>query len=116
MSVSARAVLVAAAVAAVGFVPWSANPFYRLAGREGDGPDPRFDAPLDARELESAATSLPADLTYATSAPAESPLVQGNLKAAGQLYLWRQLPVQDPRRAELVFTYRNGVVVSQPAR
>ena len=30
-----------------------------------------------------------------TSAPDESPLVQGNLKAAAQLYLARQLPVHD---------------------
>ncbi len=66
------------------------------------------------RTLAEAGTSLPDDTLYATSAPDASPLVQGNLKAAGQLYLSRQLPVLDIGRASVVFTYRNGVVVSMP--
>ncbi len=97
---------------ALALVPWAGSPLRRLAGGEGDGPDPRFDVPLDARTMNSAADSLPPGSLYATIATAESPLVQGNLKAAGQLYLWRQLPVQDvARRDVVVFTYRDGVVV-----
>lgn len=99
------------AVLAVGLVPWSDNPLYRLAGAGGDGPEPRFDVPLDPGALKDAAETMEPDALYATSAPQASPLVQGNLKAAGQLYLWQQLPVLDVERASVVFTYRDGVVV-----
>jgi hypothetical protein len=112
--VSSRAAFAAAAAATLtlALVPWDGSPLQRLAGGAGDGPAPRFDVPLDPAELESAATSLPVGTLYATIAPNESPLVQGNLKAAGQLYLWRHLPVQDASgAAAIVFTYRNGVVV-----
>ena len=113
---SARRALAAAAVVvlAAAAVPWSDGPLRRLAGGEGEGRQPSFDVPLDARMLTNAAASLPDDTLYATSAPDASPLVQGNLKAAGQLYLSRQLPVQDIGRASIVFTYRNGAVVSMP--
>ena len=112
---SRRAFAAAAAVVlAVAAVPWPDGPLRRLAGGEGDGPQPSFDVPLDARTLASASDSLPDDLLYATSAPDAPPVVQGNLKAAGQLYLSRQLPVQDLGRASIVFTYRNGAVVSMP--
>ena len=113
---SSRRAFVVAALAVLGAaaVPWSDGPFRRLAGGEGEGPQPSFDVPLDVRTLASSAASLPDNTLYATSAPDASPLVQGNLKAAGQLYLSRQLPVQDIGRASIVFTYRNGVVVAMP--
>ena len=108
MSARAAFAAVGAVVAALALVPWADSPLRRLAGGEGDGPEPRFDVPLDASALET--SSLPDGTLYATRAPDESPLVQGNLKAAAQLYLARHLPVQDPRRASVVFTYRDGVV------
>lgn len=111
---SARRAFAAAAgaVLALALVPWQDGPLRRLAGGEGDGPRPRFDVPLDVTALETA--SLREDARYATSAPGESPLVQGNLKAAAQLYLAAQLPVLDPSRASVVFTYRDGRVVRAP--
>lgn len=108
MSASRAFAALAAAVVALSFVPVEGSPLRRLAGGRGDGPGPRFDVPLNAQALRN--TTLPDRTLYATRAPDESPLVQGNLKAAGQLYLARLLPVQDPRRASVVFTYRDGVV------
>ncbi len=108
MSARAAFAAVAAAVLLLALVPWAGSPLRRLSGGEGDGPDPRFDVPLDPRALKN--DSLPDGTLYATRAPDQSPLVQGNLKAASQLYLAHLLPVQDPRRASVVFTYRDGVV------
>jgi hypothetical protein len=113
--VSARAAfaVVTAAVLAAAAVPWSDGPLQRLAGREGDGPEPTFDVPLDSAPLQRAGARLRDDTRYATSAPDESPLVQGNLKAAAQLYLSRQLPVHD---APLVFGYRDGRITTSISR
>jgi hypothetical protein len=96
-------------VLALALVPWSASPFYRLAGSEGDGRDPTFDVSLDPVPLREA--RFADDLPYVTEAPGASPLAQGNLKAAAQLYLARQLPVLDRRRAEVRVLYREGRVV-----
>lgn len=113
---SSRHALLAAAVAvlAAAVVPWPDSPFRRLAGGEGDGRDPTFDVRLDPRALREEGERLPAGLRYYLDAAGTSPLVQGNAKAAGQLYLARQLPVQNPRRAEARFGYRNGRVVPLP--
>lgn len=96
---SARSALaaVAAAVLALALVPWSDSPLRRLAGGEGDGSDPQFDVALDAAALRDA--SVPNGTTYFVSAQERSPLVQGNAKAAAQLYLARGLPVQEAARA-----------------
>jgi hypothetical protein len=107
----ARAAALAAVVVGVGFVPWKDNPFYRLAGGEGDGRDARFDAPLDPAILRDAGDTLPRGLPYAVVAPGESPLVQGNLKAAGQLYLAQALPVQDVSRAAARVLVDDGRIV-----
>ena len=104
---SAARWLPAAAVLALALVPWSANPLYRLAGGEGDARDPHFDVPLDPRGLRSAGATLPAG-RYFTDAAFETPLVQGNLKAAGQLYLARLLPVQVEANGAYVVRYRHG--------
>lgn len=93
-------------VLALALVPWSANPFYRLAGAEGDGRDPRFDVPLDPTRLRRDGETL-RERRYFVDASFESPLVQGNLKAAGQLYLSRLLPVQVEGSAAVVL-YENG--------
>jgi hypothetical protein len=100
----------AAAVLALAAVPWSDGPLRRLAGGEGDGPDPTFDVELDADALRAAAP-LVGDSEYLTQWPGGSPLQQGNLKAAGQLYLARGLPVLDRRRAEWIVLARDGRVV-----
>lgn len=92
-------------------VPWSDGPLRRLAGGEGEGRDPAFDVRLDPSALRNEGERLPLGLRYYLDAARTSPLVQGNAKAAGQLYLARQLPVQDPRRAQARFGYRNGRVV-----
>lgn len=104
----ARAAALGCAVVALGFVPWADNPLYRLAGGEGDGPDARFDVPLDPAPLRAFGEAAPADTTYFVDATNESPLLQGNLKAAGQLYLPQLLPVLDPSRATAFVRYRNG--------
>ena len=107
----AFAAVVAAAVA-LALVPWSGSPLRRLAGGEGDGPDPRFDVPLDADALRAAESAVPADDTYATEWVGGSPLEQGNLKAAGQLYLARAFPVLEAPRARWLLAVRNdGAVV-----
>jgi hypothetical protein len=103
--------LVAAVIVAAAAVPWSDGPLRRLAGGEGDGPEPRFDVAIDPHELRDLGRSLPRDATYAIDASSETPLVQGNLKAAGQLYLARQVPVHDPRQAGVVVGYRAGRVI-----
>ncbi len=101
----------AVAVIALAAVPWSDGPLRRLAGGEGDGRDPQFDVAIDPHTLRQLARDLPEDSSYATLAPDESPLVQGNLKAAAQLYLARQLAVQDATRADVVLGYRLGRVI-----
>jgi hypothetical protein len=104
--VSAARWLPAAAVLALALVPWSGNPFYRLVGEGGDGRDPHFDVPLDPAGLRRAGDAL-TEGRYFIDAGSETPLVQGNLKAAGQLYLARLLPVQVEGSA-VVVRYGNG--------
>ncbi len=108
---SSRAAFAAAAVAvlAATAVPWSNGPLRRLAGNEGDGPDPTFDVQLEADDLRAAARTV-SDSTYAAEWPGGSPLQQGNLKAAGQLYFPRGLPVLDPARAEWIVRASDGRV------
>ena len=109
MSRAARAALLAAcAVVALllTLVPRpSDSPLGRLANVESDGRDPRFDAPLDADALRRAGRLVPDDETYLAVAPGTSPLLQGNLKAAAQLYLAPSLPVQSLERAQWALAY-----------
>ena len=109
MSSSRALVAAAVSVLAVAAVPWSDGPLGRLAGGGGAGPDAAFDVALDARALRAAAPRV-GDSTYFAEWPGGSPLQQGNLKAAGQLYLARGLPVLEPRRAEWVLVARDGRV------
>ena len=94
---------------AAALVPWSDGPLRRLAGGEGEGRDPKFDVRLDADALR-AAVPLIADSEYATEWPGGSPLQQGNLKAAGQLYFARGVPVLDRSRADWIVGVRGGRV------
>ena len=109
MSPAARAALLATCalvVALLALVPNPSDaPLGRVASFEGDGPDPRFDAPLDPAALRRAGRIVPDDDTYLAAAPGADPLLQGNLKAAAQLYLAPSLPVQDLGRAEWVLVY-----------
>lgn len=109
MSRAARAVLLGACtVVVLGLmvVPRpSDSPLGRLVNVEADGPDPRFESPLDAAALRRAGRLVPDDATYLAAAPDASPLLQGNLKAAAQLYLAPSLPVQDLNEAEWVLAY-----------
>ena len=91
-------------------LPWSDGPLRRLAGGTGDGRDPAFDVELDAAALRAAAP-LVGDSEYVTEWPGGSPLQKGNLKAAGQLYFARGLPVLEREHAEWVVLARNGRVV-----
>jgi hypothetical protein len=109
--VSSRAAFFAVAVAvlAATAVPWSNGPLRRLAGNAGEGRDPTFDVKLNADDLRAAARMLD-DSTYAAEWPDGSPLQQGNLKAAAQLYFARGLPVIDPARAKWIVWARDGRV------
>ena len=110
MSSRAAFAAAAAAVLAVAAIPWSDGPLQRLAGGDGAGPDPTFDVELDADALRVAAPFI-GDSEYLTEWPGGSPLEQGNLKAAGQLYFARGLPVLDRARAEWIVLGRDGRVV-----
>lgn len=107
MSARAAGAAAAAAVVALALVPWLGEPLRRLAGGEGDGPNPRFDVPLDAGDLRRAADRVRPGETY-VAARTGAPLVQGNLKAAGQLYLAEALPVQGAPGAKWLLAYRHG--------
>lgn len=91
-------------------VPWSEWPLLRLAGGEGDGRDPTFDVELDGDALR-AATPVVGESRYTVDWPNGSPLEQGNLKAAGQLYLSRGVPVLERSRAEWILDVRGKRVV-----
>lgn len=95
---------------AAALVPWSDGPLRHLAGGEGDGRDPTFDVELDGDALRAGAPVV-GDSQYATEWPGGSPLEQGNLKAAGQLYLARGFPVLDGSRADWIVGIRGGSVV-----
>lgn len=103
----------AVAVLAAAAVPWSGGPLRQLAGGDGEGRDAMFDVELDAPSLRAAASQV-GDSTYATEWPGGSPLQQGNLKAAGQLYLSRGLPLLEG--AEWTVVVRGERVVASRRR
>lgn len=104
---SALVLAVALAALAGLLVPSPANsPLGRLANVDADGPDPRWDTPVDGAAVRRAGELLPDKARYLLWAPGTSPLLQGNLEAATQLLLAPALPVQDPAAAEWVLSYR----------
>lgn len=109
MTRATRAALLGACALVVlllALVPRPADaPLGRLANVDGDGPDPRYDAPLDGDAVRRAGRIVPDDDTYAVVVRGGDPLLQGNLKAAAQLFLAPALPVQDLNRAQWVLVY-----------
>ena len=103
-----------AAVLALALVPWPDGPLRRLAGEGESGRSADFDVPLRIGEVLLIESRIPDGAEYVATAPGRTPLEQGNLKAIGQLYLARALPVQDPARAEWVLSLRgNDVTVGR---
>ncbi len=96
----------AAAVLVLAAVPWTDSPLRRLAGGEGDGRDPAFDVALNPAPLRDLCDAK--IRSYYVDAHTETPLAQGNAKAAGQLYLACGVPVQDPRRADTTLRFHAG--------
>jgi len=107
MSRSAAAVAAGLVLAAV--VAALPGPGRRLAEIPGDGPDPVYDVPLPAAQIRAVGRRLPDDSAYILRTPGSTPLVAGNLKAAGQLFFAPALPVQDERAARWEVVYRRGV-------
>lgn len=95
----------AVGVLALALLPWNESPLRRLAGGDGDGPDPVADVPLDLAAFRGVGESH-TNMTYFVDASDEPPLVQGNLKAVGHLYFALGLPVQDPARADYIVRVR----------
>jgi hypothetical protein len=81
------------------------EPVRKLAKTDGDGPRPRYSAEVDDAAIRRAGRLLPNDTTYFLWTTGASPLLQGNLKAATELYLGPALPVQSPRGAGWVLSY-----------
>ena len=84
------------------------GPGRRLAEIPGDGPDPVYDTALPAERIRDVGRRLPNEGAYILRTPGASPLVAGNLKAAGQLFFAPALPVQDERLARWEVAYRDG--------
>jgi hypothetical protein len=107
-----------AATALVAAVPGLNTPVARLAAYDADGPEPLYDAPIDAAAFRRASELVPDDATYFVQAPREDPLVVGNVKAAAQLFLTPALLVHDPKDADWVVSYRTrgGPIVPEPLR
>ena len=101
---------VAAGLVLAGVVAALPGPGRRLAEIPGDGPDPAYDVPLPEAQLREAGRRLPDDATYILRTPGATPLVAGNLKAAGQLFFAPALPAQDERLARWEVVYRRGAL------
>lgn len=110
-----------AAVAAAAVVLGSAvipgppgEPARRLLNVDADGRDPRWDRPLDGTSVRRAGSIVPDDSTYLLDVRGADPVLQGNLKAAAQLFLAPALPVQSEANADWVLRLRAGRVVVSP--
>jgi hypothetical protein len=93
-------------VLALAVIHWDDSPLRRLAGGDGDARDPTFDVALGPAPLRGLCRTK--IRTYYVDAQTETPLEQGNAKAAGQLYVACSVPVQDPARADTVLRFRAG--------
>jgi hypothetical protein len=98
-------VALAAALCVLALVPGLSTPVSRLAAYDGDGPEPLYDARVDASALRRAGDILPDRTRYYLHTPGASPLLAGNVKAGAQLFLAPALPVRDPREARWVVRY-----------
>ena len=95
----------AAAALLLALVPGLNWPVSQLAAYDGDGPDPRYDAQVDAAAIRRAGELVPDGTTYYLYTPNATALLAGNVKAAAQLFLSPALPVRDPRAARWIFRY-----------
>jgi hypothetical protein len=86
------------------------GPGRRLAEIPGDGPDPAYDVPLPEARIRDVGEQLPDDAAYLLRTPGATPLVAGNVKAAGQLFFAPALPAQDERVAGWEIVYRRGAL------
>jgi len=87
---------------------------HRFAGFPGDGPDPRYDRPLPARELRHVGPLVARRGTYFLATTSPDPVTRGNLKAAGMLFFSPAFPLQSVRGARVIVTYdaaRRRVVI-----
>jgi hypothetical protein len=107
VSARARAALLAGLVLATAVVVL-ATPARQLAEADGAGADPVYDVPIDPASVRRAAAAVPDDSTYFADAGTAPPLEQGNLKAAGHLFLTPALPLLDPGEAEWTLRYGPG--------
>jgi hypothetical protein len=98
-------VALAAALCLLALVPGLRTPVSRLAAYDGDGPEPQYDAQVDAAALRRAGRVLPDRTRYFLHMPGASPLLAGNVKAGAQLFLAPALPVRDPRAARWIVRY-----------
>jgi hypothetical protein len=111
---SARAVAlaVAAAIVVSPAIPGPlGEPGRRLINADGDGFYPHWDSPLDGEQVTAAAERVPDADTYFVDAAGQDPVLQGNLKAAAQLYLAPARPVRSPDRADWILRYVGGRLV-----
>ena len=108
---SAAAALVAAAVLVSPAVPGPlGEPTRRLSNTDGDGPDPHWDRPVDGAAIRRAGDVVPDDAGYFLDVATDDPVLRGNLKAAGQLFLAPALPLRSPQPAAWVVRYADGRV------
>lgn len=82
------------------------SPLGRVANIDGDGRDPLWDTPVDGTAMRRAGGLLPDDARYFLWTPGATPLLQGNVKAAAQLFLAPAVPMQDPAAAAWVLSYQ----------
>ena len=104
---------VAAATAVLLALPFDANPLRRLANFHADCPDPLYDRPIDGQAVRDAGAALPDDATYILVVRGD-PVLQGNLKAAAQVFFAPALPVQGHRDAEWIVAYADGEFSVRP--
>lgn len=105
---SRSAFAVAAGLVLAGALAALPGPGRRLVEIPGHGPDPMYDTTLPAERIREVGRRLPDDAVYLLRTPGATPLVAGNLKAAGQLFFAPALPAQDPRVAGWEVAYRGG--------
>jgi hypothetical protein len=111
---SRSAVAVAGGLALAVVIAAVPGPGRRLAEIPRDGPDPVYDVALPGQRIREVGRRLPDDTTYLLRTPGATPLVAGNLKAAGQLFFAPALPVQDERLARWDVVYRDGTFFLLP--
>jgi hypothetical protein len=92
------------------------SPLGRVASIDGDASEPRWDTPVDGAAVRRAGELLPDDARYYVWAPGASPLLQGNLKSAAQLFLAPALPVQEATEGEWILSYRASATLPDGVR